>query len=155
MNKLILTVATGVMTIGLAGYANAETNLIVNKDTGAKVYLDSDKNVTAKRNSAPEYNGYKSAQVSTDTRISADADIDGAEDASGGVLVKNDVDTDSDIDTDTDIDARLDKDFEDERDDLEDEIEESRAEAGSRIQDIGGRLDTGVKATANTKIDIR
>lgn len=144
MKTLMLTATTALLAFTINGQAHANTNLIVNSDTGAQVHLDANDNLIGVRNAAPEDNGYTSADasvgVSASTSTQADVDSDN---------------TDNNASVENETDAEVSASIGDPKDELEAKAQAVQEQASDSMQDLEDRTNSGVQATATTKIDMR
>ena len=141
MNKYILTGALGLTALLASGHADANTELIINKDTGAQVYLDANENLVGTRNSSPEDNGFKSAEVGVNAEANADVSAKSESDEAEKSAKDKRAEIEAEVNqTQEELDAKA---------------EAAQGDAETRIQDLDDRTEAGVQATATTKIDVR
>ncbi|MGB1077009.1 MAG: hypothetical protein ACPG05_01775 [Bdellovibrionales bacterium] len=96
MNKFLLLSSVAVLSISVQTPAYADTKLIYNKDTGAKVMLNAENEVVGVTTTETEVQ----TEIQTESQDTAesghgnDMGDDISEDASGGVFVRNEAEAD-------------------------------------------------------------
>jgi hypothetical protein len=151
MKNLVLLGTVAVLSMGLTTDVQAQ-GIGLNNGTAIELSMSGGTDASANADTSANLNSDADVNVESNTQARTDSEADhnnSETNARGGVMVESE----TNVETNADETARQ-KAMETKAD-TEARIDAARGEASSRVQDLEGRTDTGVDASATTKIDIQ